>query len=185
MVQAYSKQQSGHILTYMNTCQQIGDVAGRVATSVPWLPGRGAIIQMLLTLLLLSGSFIVAATFSSQVPSVLTGDFWMLIPGLFFVYFFLRGYIVTVLYVRIKMGMPRGDAEHFTSSMGASGQAGAVFANVVLFVLIQLTGWGAIEPDPRGSQHNDLDFVEATPYSNSTGALQHVPPFWHSLDGAF
>lgn len=152
MVQAYSKQQRGALLSLMNSFQQAGDVLGRTATAVPWVPERCPLLVMILTLLLLSVGFIAAAATSHDVPKVLTGDWQYLLPSLYFVYFFLRGYVVTVLYIWVKTRMQRAEAEHFTGTMGNSGQAGAFFANILLFLLVQFGDFFEIHGEWTGDR---------------------------------
>ena len=68
--------------------------------------------------------------------------YWSYIfPATFVVYYVTRRYLVTVLYVRVKLNMPRKDSEDFSSNMGLAGQIGAIVANGVLFVIINILPW--------------------------------------------
>ena len=63
-----------------------------------------------------------------------------LLPLLFFLYHFTRGYVVTVMYVLVKQKSgTQKEAESLSGSMGLCGQIGALLANAVLFIAVQLT----------------------------------------------
>ena len=63
----------------------------------------------------------------------------MVLPLLFFLYYFTRGYVVTVLYVLVKQQSgTQKEAESLSGNMGLCGQIGAMLANAVLFVAVQL-----------------------------------------------
>ena len=55
---------------------------------------------------------------------------------MFFVYYFTRGYLVTVLYIRVKLSLSRRDAEHFSANMGAQTIPSSVFFVFIFCVII-------------------------------------------------
>jgi hypothetical protein len=78
---------------------------------------------------------------SVHAPTILPGDSAYLFPLAFFIYYVTRRYLVTVLYVRVKVDMARKDSESFSSNMGLAGQIGAMLANLGLFFVINVFQW--------------------------------------------
>ena len=54
---------------------------------------------------------------------------------MFFVYYFTRGYLVTVLYIRVKLSLSRRDAEHFSANMGTQTIPSVFFAFIFCVVI--------------------------------------------------
>jgi len=140
MVIGYKKgsPDSASLLRLMNVFQQLGDVLGRVATGLPYKPGIKACGVMTVAVFGISALFIIAAAMSDSMPSIFVGGLAWLFPILFFVYYFVRGFLVTVLYVHVKLNMKPKDAEMLAGKMGLLGQIGSLLSNLALFFLIQL-----------------------------------------------
>lgn len=136
MVKSYKN--NDKLLQYSFLCQNAGDVAGRSATVMPWIsvptPGKlGCIAGIVLVMFVI---FTTLAFLPLGAASVLPGPFGILIPGAFLLYYFLRGFVVTLMYVRVKLSMAKSEAEALSSRMGALGQLGSFTATAVLFLLI-------------------------------------------------
>jgi hypothetical protein len=127
------------LLRYMYLMQQFGDVTGRVATAVPYTPSGCVVLVLIGFVFAVSVTFITAAASPTVVATVLPGSWAMVLPLLFFLYYFTRGYVVTVLYVLVKQQSgTQTEAESLSGNMGLCGQIGAMLANAVLFVAVQL-----------------------------------------------
>ena len=128
------------LLRYMYLLQQLGDVAGRMATALPYEPGAAVVLMLIGFVFAVSVAFITAAAVPALVPTVLPGRWALVLPLLFFLYYFTRGYVVTVMYVLVKQKSgTQKEAESLSGSMGLCGQIGALLANAVLFIAVQLT----------------------------------------------
>ena len=55
---------------------------------------------------------------------------------MFLMYYAFRGYVVTALYVRVKVAMPRKQAEGFTANMGLCAQMGSLIGCFTVFVVV-------------------------------------------------
>ena len=127
------------LLRYMYFMQQFGDVTGRMATTVPYTPSVLVVLVLIGLVFAVSVTFITAAASPTVVATVLPGSWAMVLPLLFFLYYFTRGYVVTVLYVLVKQqSATQKEAESMSGNMGLCGQIGAMLANAVLFVAVQL-----------------------------------------------
>ena len=134
----------GDLLRYINLASQTGDVAGSgIAALLPWVPGAVALSVLTVIVLGLSSLFIAAAlpVVSAQAPTMFPGHSAYIFPLAFFIYYVTRRYLVTVLYVRVKVDMARKDSEHFSGNMGLAGQIGAMLANLGLFFVINVFQW--------------------------------------------
>jgi len=142
MVMGYTNASSGpnnaELLRLMNVFQQLGDVLGRVATGLPYKPGVFAYGVMTASVFAISGVFIAAAMFANATPKLIVGGASYLFPILFFVYYFVRGGLVTVLYVHVKLSMKPEAAENFAGKMGLLGQIGSLLSNIALFFVINV-----------------------------------------------
>lgn len=150
------------LLMWMNVMQQAGDVSGRASTAVPWVPAVPTLLTMTLTVVGISIILILGAIFPAQVPLLLPVDticVWF-IPALFFMYYFLRGYVVTLLYIRVKLDTPKAEAENFSGNMGVAGQAGALLVNIVLFVLINV--FDLLGGPPGNAMANTTNITNST-----------------------
>ena len=134
----------GDLLSYINLGSQSGDVAGSaLAALISWVPGAVALSVMTLIVLGISGFFVVASlpAVSSQMPTIFPGHWSYIFPAMFFVYYLTRRYLVTVLYVRVKIDLARKDSENFSGNMGLAGQIGAMLSNLGLFFVINVFHW--------------------------------------------
>lgn len=140
----------GDLLRYINLASQTGDVAGSgLAAFIPWVPSFLALSIQTLIVLGISGLFIAASlpAVSAQAPSILPGYWAYMFPLAFFVYYVTRRYLVTVMYVRVKLDMERKDSENFSGNMGLAGQVGAMLANLGLFFVINVFQWIPAAPN--------------------------------------
>ena len=129
------------LIRYMYTFQQLGDVAGRACAWVPWTPGRGALLAMGGVVVAISGVLVVAAADHEQVPALLPGGWSYIFPLLFFVYYLVRGYLVTALYVQAKThSASQAKAERLAGTMGFVAQVGSFGANILLFLVTNVFG---------------------------------------------
>ena len=129
------------LIRYMYTFQQIGDVAGRACAWVPWTPGRGALLAMGGVVAAISGVLVVAAACHEQVPALLPGGWSYVFPLLYFVYYLVRGYLVTALYVQAKThSASQAKAERLAGTMGFVAQVGSFGANILLFLVTNVFG---------------------------------------------
>ena len=129
------------LIRYMYTFQQLGDVAGRACAWVPWTPGRGALLAMGGVVAAISGVLVVAAADHEQVPALLPGGWSYIFPLLFFVYYLVRGYLVTALYVQAKThSASQAKAERLAGTMGFVAQVGSCGANILLFLVTNVFG---------------------------------------------
>lgn len=64
-----SKCDRDDLLRYMNLLQQIGDVAGRAATTLPWVPSTVPLVILAVLVFGISGLFIAATVLSSEMVS--------------------------------------------------------------------------------------------------------------------
>eukprot|EP01052_Picozoa_sp_SAG31_P030676 SAG31_NODE_3167_length_4584_cov_7.199110_3_plen_160_part_00 len=138
MVKGY--QNNDKLLQYSFFCQNAGDVAGRSATVMPWIsvPTSGKLGCIAGIVVVMFVIFTTFAFLPFGAASVLPGGFGMIVPGAFLLYYFLRGFVVTLMYVRVKLSMAKSEAEALSSRMGALGQLGSLTANVALFLLISV-----------------------------------------------
>lgn len=120
---------------------QAGDVAGRASTLVPWVPGSALLWLMTGLVVAISGLLVCAGVWSKHMPSILPGWFGLFYPTMFFLYYFIRGYVVTILYVRVKVAMPKKQAEAFSSNMGLCGQIGAAAGCASFYIVINWLKW--------------------------------------------
>ncbi len=140
----------GDLLRYINLASQTGDVAGSgLAALLTWVPGAVALSVLTMIVLGISGLFIAASVpaISAQAPTMFPGYSAYMYPLAFFVYYVTRRYLVTVLYVRVKLDMARKDSESFSSNMGLAGQIGAMLANLGLFFVINVFQWIPAAPN--------------------------------------
>ena len=129
------------LIRYMYLFQQIGDVAGRACAWVPWTPGRGALLAMGGVVAAISGVLVVAAADHEQVPALLPGGWSYVFPLLYFVYYLVRGYLVTALYVQAKThSASQAKAERLAGTMGFVAQVGSFGANILLFLVTNVFG---------------------------------------------
>ena len=129
------------LIRYMYTFQQLGDVAGRACAWVPWTPGRGALLAMGGVVVAISGVLVVAAADHEQVPALLPGGWSYVFPLLYFLYFLVRGYLVTALYVQAKThSASQAKAERLASTMGFVAQVGSFGATMLLFLVTNVFG---------------------------------------------
>lgn len=127
------------LLRYIYLMQQFGDVTGRMATAIPYKPSNSVVLVLIGFIFVVSVVFITAALASTLVATVLPGNWAMVLPLLFFLYYFTRGYVVTVLYVVVKeQSVTQKEAESMSGNMGLCGQIGAMLANAALFIAVQL-----------------------------------------------
>lgn len=131
------------LLLAMLVLQNVGDVLGRMSTAL--IKGSRvvliAVAWVLATMFLLA---VVAACGNQSVGSLIsyhTAIF--LAPGLCGVYYFCRGFLVTALYLRAREMGERAVVQKISSDMGFWGQMGALGANAVTFLLVNVLRLGA------------------------------------------
>lgn len=125
-----------YVIGMMNLGAQIGDVSGRAGTLLPCVPGPLILWFMTLVVIGISGVLIATAVFWQDVPKALPGESAWYFPAMFLMYYTLRGYVVTALYVRVKVAMPRKQAEGFTANMGLCAQMGSLIGCFTVFVVV-------------------------------------------------
>ena len=77
---------------------------------------------------------------AAGLPSILPGTSAYALDGVVFVYYFVRGFTVTSMYVWVRENMVQRDAERLSSNMGLLGQVGALLSNSAMFVLVTQMG---------------------------------------------
>lgn len=128
------------LYAWINNLTQAGDVLGRASTAIPWIPGFAVLGVMWSVVMAISAVIIAATAMSNQCPTILPGQLAYAFPALFFGYYFTRGYLVTLLYIRVKRSIvDKDDAQHLASNLGLLGQIGAIIGNVVAFALVNFT----------------------------------------------
>lgn len=117
-------------------------MAGRTATALPLCPvPRPAVLVGLAGLVV--GIFIlnaIAAFAPNGAATFLPGQWGYVMPVTYLVYYFLRGFVVTLMYLRVKLHLPKAAAEAASTTMGSLGQLGSFIAVLLLWVLISVLG---------------------------------------------
>jgi hypothetical protein len=81
-----------------------------------------------------------ATAFEDHLTSILPNKAAYTLDAIVFVYYYLRGFCVTSIYVWVKHNFAQADAEKLSSNLGLMGQIGALISNSVMFILLAPDG---------------------------------------------
>ena len=82
-------------------------------------------------------AFCLATAWRASLPDLLPGDAGYALCLMCLVYYFVRGYLVTSIYVYVKKTFPKHEAERLSSNLGFLGQLGALSSNTLMFFVVQ------------------------------------------------
>ena len=125
-------------------------VAGRTATALPFCPvpkpsGLVGLAGLVFVIFILNAA---AAFAPNGAASFLPGQWGYVMPLTYLLYYFLRGFVVTLMYLRVKLHLPKAEAEAASTVMGSLGQLGSFIAVLILWLLISV--FGVLDPENTG-----------------------------------
>jgi len=141
MVGGYNDQIAHSLYLSALTAQNVGDVAGRLATV--FVSGKPGVLIAWLAVLISTFLMMLLLVFDDKLIINLFGDGQgiasAVIITITLVYYFSRGLLVTSLYLRART-MEKAVAEYLGVNMGFYGQMGALSANLVTITVVSIAG---------------------------------------------
>jgi len=124
------------LLLWMNIAQNACDVIGRLATACV-----GSTTILMVSVVSMAGSFILCFLLAiDQSKPFDYNDAVVLVPALIAILFFTRGLLVTSLYLKARSFPDKKTVERVSLNMGFCGQMGALSANLIAVVVVQVFG---------------------------------------------
>lgn len=142
LADAYKANESldSSIYLWMLVLQNVGDVVGRLATALPWQPQLRHLSALFAICTAFFALFLLATLQRDHVLHALPGKSGYVLAVACLVYYFCRGYLITSMYVFAKTHMPPKQAEGLSANLGFLGQIGALVANIIMFVIVNICG---------------------------------------------
>jgi hypothetical protein len=128
-------------------------VAGRTATALPFcpVPRPGVLVGLAGLVFAIFILNAIAAFAPNGAATFLPGKWGYVMPLTYLVYYFLRGFVVTLMYLRVKLLPNRAEAEAVSTMMGSLGQLGSFTAVALFFILISVLKVMPEQPDDPSS----------------------------------
>eukprot|EP00040_Diaphanoeca_grandis_P027417 m.156052 g.156052 ORF g.156052 m.156052 type:complete len:582 (-) comp30970_c0_seq2:15-1760(-) len=118
--------------------QSVGDISGRIFTAFYTPTHKSSLVTLSMVVVFLFSILVAGTALDKSIGHILPGDLGYTIPVIILIYYFLRGYTVTSIYVWVKSNMTQVDAERLSSNLGLCGQLGALLGNMAMFGIIEL-----------------------------------------------
>jgi len=132
------KHVSDTIYLWMLVFQSSGDVLGRVCTMFPYQPSLTVLVAAMATVVFMFVVFTLGTIYRVSLPLWMPGYNGFVLPCCCLVYYFMRGYLITSIYVWVKLNYDAASAEKLSSNLGFAGQIGALIGTMIMFVVVSI-----------------------------------------------
>lgn len=130
------KHVSDTLYLWMLVLQSTGDVLGRLCTMLPYQPSLTVLVAAMSIIVFMFVVFTLGTIYRRSLPVWMPMYNGFVLPCCCLVYYFTRGYLVTSVYVWVKLNYDGRSAEKLSSNLGFAGQLGALLGTMIMFVVV-------------------------------------------------